>query len=451
HPEQYAVFAGVLPEDKYKLVKAFQNGGHTVGMCGDGANDAPALRQAQMGIAVSTATDVAKSAAGMVLTEPGLAGIVAAVKEGRVIFQRILTYTLNSITKKVVQVLFPGGRLDPDRTRDPDAVADGPDYGHRRFPGHVVDNRQCTALPGTERLAHWQSDARRHRHWDRGVGILYGDLVYRRLSNGIRYRDAADTGVCRHRVRQSGHDLRQSGPPAPVVDLSQYLAHGLVDRRSRDRGGLGHWRHPDEAFADRCRSRDPRGGSRFHVRAGTRKGSDFPTPKDRLGDVETRPNRADEIHSALRFDDHLERPRFRGMRKSFIGIENAVELEAMGNQELGVELAGSQQVEQHRRADGVDQARRDGDVAVPQALEMESHLGSMHADIGDGAARGDDLFAQFEGRRNAHRLDGGVDPARAGHLHDGLRGLAVRAIDGRGRAEAPCHVEAAIVEIDHDD
>ncbi len=106
HPEQFAVFAGVLPEDKYKLVKAFQNGGHTVGMCGDGANDAPALRQAQIGIAVSTATDVAKSAAGMVLTEPGLAGIVAAVKEGRITFQRILTYTLNSITKKIVQVLF---------------------------------------------------------------------------------------------------------------------------------------------------------------------------------------------------------------------------------------------------------------------------------------------------------------------------------------------------------
>ncbi len=106
HPEQFAVFAGVLPEDKYKLVKAFQMAGHTVGMCGDGANDAPALRQAQMGIAVSTATDVAKSAAGMVLTEPGLAGIVAAVKEGRVTFQRILTYTLNAIIKKVVTVLF---------------------------------------------------------------------------------------------------------------------------------------------------------------------------------------------------------------------------------------------------------------------------------------------------------------------------------------------------------
>jgi H+-transporting ATPase len=75
-------------------------------MCGDGANDAPALRQAQMGIAVSTATDVAKSAAGIVLTKPGLEGVVAAVKEGRVTFQRILTYTLNSVTKKIVQVLF---------------------------------------------------------------------------------------------------------------------------------------------------------------------------------------------------------------------------------------------------------------------------------------------------------------------------------------------------------
>jgi H+-transporting ATPase len=105
-PQRFAVFAGVLPEDKYKLVKAFQAGGHTVGMCGDGTNDAPALRQAQMGIAVSTATDVAKSAAGMVLTEPGLTGIVAAVREGRVTFQRIQTYTLNSILKKIVTVLF---------------------------------------------------------------------------------------------------------------------------------------------------------------------------------------------------------------------------------------------------------------------------------------------------------------------------------------------------------
>jgi len=105
-PEDFSVFAGVLPEGKFDLVQAFQKSGHTVGMCGDGANDAPALRQAQIGIAVSTATDVAKSAAGVVLTEAGLGGIVAAVKEGRVTFQRILTYTLNSVMKKIVQVLL---------------------------------------------------------------------------------------------------------------------------------------------------------------------------------------------------------------------------------------------------------------------------------------------------------------------------------------------------------
>jgi H+-transporting ATPase len=110
-PTSFAVFAGVLPEDKFNLVKAFQAGGFIVGMCGDGANDAPALRQAQIGIAVSTATDVAKSAAGMVLTEPGLAGIVAAVREGRTTFQRIQNYTINSITKKIVAVLFLMGGL----------------------------------------------------------------------------------------------------------------------------------------------------------------------------------------------------------------------------------------------------------------------------------------------------------------------------------------------------
>ncbi|MDI4665030.1 HAD-IC family P-type ATPase [Xanthobacter autotrophicus] len=103
---RYSIFAGVLPEDKYRLVKALQKAGHAVGMCGDGANDAPALRQAQMGIAVSTATDVAKSAAGIVLTEPGLGGIVAAIREGRTTFQRILTYTLRAVIHKVVQVLF---------------------------------------------------------------------------------------------------------------------------------------------------------------------------------------------------------------------------------------------------------------------------------------------------------------------------------------------------------
>jgi H+-transporting ATPase len=105
-PEDFAVFAGILPEGKYNLVTAFQRAGHTVGMCGDGANDAPALREAQMGIAVSTATDVAKSAAGIVLIEPGLTGIVSAIKVGRITFQRILSYALRSTSKKISQLLF---------------------------------------------------------------------------------------------------------------------------------------------------------------------------------------------------------------------------------------------------------------------------------------------------------------------------------------------------------
>ncbi len=105
-PGDFRVFAGVFPHDKFDIVRAFQGTGHAVGMCGDGANDAAALRQAQMGIAVSTATDIAKSAAGIVLTEPGLGGIVEAVRCGRATYQRILTYVLRSVTAKVNQMLF---------------------------------------------------------------------------------------------------------------------------------------------------------------------------------------------------------------------------------------------------------------------------------------------------------------------------------------------------------
>jgi H+-transporting ATPase len=104
--DEFGVFARSVPEQKYRLVMALQSRGHVVGMCGDGTNDAPALRQAQMGIAVSTATDAAKAAAGMVMTEPGLAGIVYAIREGRIAFQRLLTFTFNMLVKKIEIVLF---------------------------------------------------------------------------------------------------------------------------------------------------------------------------------------------------------------------------------------------------------------------------------------------------------------------------------------------------------
>jgi H+-transporting ATPase len=110
-PKDFAVYADVFPEQKFRLVKAFQRQGHAVGMCGDGANDAPALRQAQMGIAVSTATDVAKAAAGVVLTEPGLGGIVVCIREGRSAFQRVLTYTLMLLVNKCVTLIVLGAGL----------------------------------------------------------------------------------------------------------------------------------------------------------------------------------------------------------------------------------------------------------------------------------------------------------------------------------------------------
>ena len=104
----FDVVAGVLPEDKLALVERAQAAGHVVGMTGDGVNDAPALKRAEVGIAVSSATDVAKEAAGVVLTDAGLGEIVAAVETGRRVYQRMLTYTLNKIAKTFQVSLFLG-------------------------------------------------------------------------------------------------------------------------------------------------------------------------------------------------------------------------------------------------------------------------------------------------------------------------------------------------------
>jgi plasma-membrane proton-efflux P-type ATPase len=99
-------FAEVYPEDKYRVVQFLQRAGHVTGMTGDGVNDAPALRQAEVGIAVSSATDVAKGAASVVLTEPGLTNIVALVEQGRIIYQRLLTWVLNKISRTVLKAAF---------------------------------------------------------------------------------------------------------------------------------------------------------------------------------------------------------------------------------------------------------------------------------------------------------------------------------------------------------
>ena len=99
--DEYDGLAEIYPEDKYKVVKLLQSRGHMVGMTGDGVNDSPALKQAEVGIAVDNSTDVAKASASIVLTEPGLKVILNAVGTSRQIYQRMLTWVVNKVTKVI--------------------------------------------------------------------------------------------------------------------------------------------------------------------------------------------------------------------------------------------------------------------------------------------------------------------------------------------------------------
>ncbi len=99
-------FAEVFPEHKFAIVKALQDLGHIVGMTGDGVNDAPALKQADTGIAVQGATDAARAAADLVLTAPGLSVIVTAIEEARKIFERMNSYAIYRVTETIRIVLF---------------------------------------------------------------------------------------------------------------------------------------------------------------------------------------------------------------------------------------------------------------------------------------------------------------------------------------------------------
>jgi H+-transporting ATPase len=99
-------FAQVFPEHKFHIVEDLQNRGHIVGMTGDGVNDAPALKQADCGIAVSSATDAARAAAAIVLMTPGLSVIIDAIKESRNIFQRMNSYAIYRIAETLRVLLF---------------------------------------------------------------------------------------------------------------------------------------------------------------------------------------------------------------------------------------------------------------------------------------------------------------------------------------------------------
>ncbi len=106
--EQADGFAQVFPEDKYFIVEELQKADHIVGMTGDGVNDAPALKKADAGIAVSGATDAARAAAEIVLTAPGLGVIVDAIKQARIVFERMQSYTIFRIAETIRIIFFMG-------------------------------------------------------------------------------------------------------------------------------------------------------------------------------------------------------------------------------------------------------------------------------------------------------------------------------------------------------
>jgi H+-transporting ATPase len=104
--EQVTIFAEVVPADKFRIVDTLQKGGHIVAMTGDGVNDAPALKRADCGIAVSNATDAARAAADIILTAPGLGVINDAVKEARITFERMKSYSVYRIAETIRVIIF---------------------------------------------------------------------------------------------------------------------------------------------------------------------------------------------------------------------------------------------------------------------------------------------------------------------------------------------------------
>ncbi len=101
-----------------------------------------------------------------------------------------------------------------------------------------------------------------------------------------------------------------------------------------------------------------------------------------------------------------------------VSVKYMIKLEPMRNQQLGIDLGRPHGIEEHLRARGIDQARRDGDVTIPEVLKMEIDVGPVHANIGDEPSGRDDLFAQFESRRRADRLNGRIHAAACRHFQN---------------------------------
>ena len=215
--EKYDVFAGVFPEDKFRLVQALQQQGHVVGMTGDGVNDAPALKQAEAGIAVSTATDVAKAAASVVLTESGLTGVLRAVETGRRIYQRMLTYTLNKIIKTLEICGFPQRWLDshPNLCHHPSPRRSAP--VHKRFRDHVHRDRPRVVFAAARSLGHPHPDVHSRRARRVCFDSVIHSLLYRQRRPSLTASAAPDACVPHVGFYWPGQRLSRARTQSPLA------------------------------------------------------------------------------------------------------------------------------------------------------------------------------------------------------------------------------------------
>ena len=276
-----SVFAGVFPEDKYTLVRSLQDAGHVVGMTGDGVNDAPALKQAEVGIAVDNAVDVAKAAASMVLTEPGLVDTIAAVTVSRRIYQRMMTWTLNKIIKTAQVALFLTLAFILTRSfvTTPllivllllanDFVTMSLAVDHA-WPSPRPERWRVRALVTASLAAR---DGRPRRIVPRPVART---KRVRPRPAPHPNRDLLDAGL-----QRTSHRLRRARTRAFLVQPARQAAAGRHDGRRHRRVRTRHHRCVHDVSISRLRRRGPRDRSAVHVRHGPREDRRAPTPRAR--------------------------------------------------------------------------------------------------------------------------------------------------------------------------
>ncbi len=242
----YDVYARVFPEHKIQLVRLLQAAGHIVGMTGDGVNDAPALKQADVGIAVGSATDVARAAAGVVLTTPGLVDALSAVQISRRIYQRMLTYTINKIMKTSRDRRLRDRRRNAYQHFRYHAAADRFAALHERFRHYVDRYRSCVLLAEAGPLEYQDSHADQRSPCGSRAAALLHRLLHGTQSAWPVIDPAPDAGLRHAGGNRSRECLSRPRARAFLAVMAEPVAGRQFNRRSCSGGIHGDERRPDD-------------------------------------------------------------------------------------------------------------------------------------------------------------------------------------------------------------